>query len=98
MPLSDTAIRAAKAKEKLYKLSDSGGLYLQVVPSGSKLWRLKYRFHGAEKLLALGVYPEVTLKQARERRDEAKKLLSEGVYPSGVTRLAENDAGAMLRS
>jgi len=48
MPLSDTAIRAAKAKEKLYKLSDSGGLYLQVVPSGSKLWRLKYRFHGAE--------------------------------------------------
>ena len=62
MPLTDVAIRAAKPREKPYRLSDSGGLYLEVSPSGSKLWRWKYRFGGKEKRLALGVYPDVPLK------------------------------------
>lgn len=82
MPLSDAAVRTAKPKEKPYKITDSGGLFLLVTPSGGKLWRFKYRFNGAEKLLALGVYPEIGLKQARERHNDAKKLLANGVDPS----------------
>jgi hypothetical protein len=82
MPLSDTAIRNAKSGEKPKKLSDSGGLYLEVAPSGGKWWRLKYRFDGKEKRLSLGVYPDVTLKDARERRDQARKLLANGTDPS----------------
>ncbi|MBF0131159.1 MAG: integrase arm-type DNA-binding domain-containing protein [Magnetococcales bacterium] len=81
MPLTDTATKQAKPKEKLFRLSDAGGLYLEVTPSGGKLWRLKYRFGGKEKRLAFGVYPEVSLKQARERRDEARRLLAEGIDP-----------------
>ena len=69
-------IKKAKAKNKPYKIADSGGLYLYVQTNGSKYWRLKYRFHGKEKVLALGVYPELSLLEARERRDQAKKLLS----------------------
>jgi integrase len=81
MPLSDTAIRTAKPGEKARKLSDGGGLYLEVSPSGGKWWRLKYRFEGKEKRLALGVYPDVGLKQARTRRDEARRLLADGIDP-----------------
>ena len=65
MPLSDTTVRTAKPRPKTYKLSDGHGLYLEVVPSGSRYWRLKYRFGGKEKRLALGVYPVVTLARAR---------------------------------
>lgn len=79
--LTDTAARNAKPKDKPYKLPDGGGLYLQVTASGSKLWRMKYRFLGKEKLLAFGQYPAVSLADARKRRDEAKKALSEGVDP-----------------
>ncbi|ESQ80736.1 integrase arm-type DNA-binding domain-containing protein [Asticcacaulis sp. YBE204] len=82
MALSDASIRAAKAQAKPYKLTDGGGLFLLVTPAGGKLWRFKYRYNGAEKLLALGVYPEVGLKQARQRHDEAKKLLANGVDPN----------------
>jgi len=82
MPLTNTAIQGAKPSEKPYKLADERGMYLLVNPNGSKWWRLKYRFAGKEKLLALGVYPEVTLKDARETRDEARKMLSKGVDPS----------------
>ena len=71
MPLTDPAIRTAKPAEKPYKLSDAGGLYLEVHPNGSKYWRLKYRHAGKEKRLALGVYPGVSLKDAREKRDAA---------------------------
>lgn len=76
MALSDVSIRNAKPAEKVYKLYDSDGLFLQVTPNGGKWWRLKYRFDGKEKLLSLGIYPEVSLANARERRDSARKLLA----------------------
>jgi hypothetical protein len=71
MPLSDVKIRNAKAREKFYKLTDSEGLYLHVTEKGSKLWRFRYRYGGKHKLLALGKYPEISLYDARQRRDEA---------------------------
>lgn len=82
--LTDTRIRNTKPAEKALRLFDSGGLYLEVAPAGGKWWRLKYRFGGKEKRLSLGVYPTVSLKDARERRDEAKKLLSQGIDPSAA--------------
>jgi hypothetical protein len=82
MLLTDTALRNAKPGDKPKKLFDDSGLYLEVAPSGGKWWRLKYRFEGKEKRLSLGVYPEVSLKDARERRDEASKLLANGIDPS----------------
>jgi integrase len=81
MRLTDTAARNANPREKPYKLSDGHGLYLQVDPSGSKLWRLKYRFNDREKRLSFGAYPVVTLAQARERQAEARRLLSNGIDP-----------------
>jgi integrase len=85
MPLTDIAARSAKPREKPYKVADERGLFLLVKPSGGRLWRFKYRFGGKEKKLALGVYPDVGLKQARERRDHARQLLAEGLDP-GVER------------
>ncbi|MCL9851186.1 tyrosine-type recombinase/integrase [Ralstonia solanacearum P673] len=82
MPLTDTAIRNTKPAEKPIKLFDGGGLFLHITPAGQRYWRLKYRFAGKEKLLALGVYPDVGLKEARDRREEAKRLLGEGIDPS----------------
>lgn len=82
MPLTDSAIKAAKPKEKPYKLSDAQGLYLLINPNGSKLWRFKYRVRGTEKGLALGTYPTVTLLQARKKRDDARQQLAEGKDPS----------------
>ena len=80
--LTDPKIRNAKPKEKPYRLTDGKGLYIEVAPSGSRLWRLKYRMGGKEKRLALGRYPEVTLKKARQLRDEARELIAEGTDPS----------------
>lgn len=82
MALSDVGVKAAKPKEKPYKLADSGGLYLLVQPNGSKLWRLKYRFAQKERTLSFGPYPLITLAAAREKRDQAKTLLLNGVDPS----------------
>ena len=82
MPLTNTAIRNAKPGGKAKKLFDSGGLYLVVAPSGGKWWRLKYRFGGNEKGFSFGVYPDVSLKEARERRDEARRLLANGTDPN----------------
>lgn len=82
MALTNTQIKAIKPTEKTQKLFDGGGLYVEVPPKGSKRWRLKYRFGGKEKLISLGVYPQVGLKEARERRHEAKTLLADGVDPS----------------
>jgi integrase len=82
MPLTHTAIRNAKPGEKPVKLFDERGLFLLVTPSGGKWWRFKYRFDGKEKQLSLGVYPDVNLKDARERRDAARKLLTNGLDPS----------------
>jgi integrase len=81
MALSDTAIKNAKPSDKATRLFDGGGLYLEVAPSGGKWWRLKYRFDGKEKRLSLGVYPDVSLKDARQRRDDARKLLANGTDP-----------------
>ena len=84
MPLTDTAIRNAKPKEKPYKLSDSGGLFLLVQPAGGKWWRYKYRFAGKEKSLALGAYPDVSLADVRERHSRARKVLAAGNDPGEV--------------
>jgi integrase len=82
MKLTDTAIRNAKPQDKPYKIADGGGMYLQVNPTGSKYWRLKYRFNGKQKVLALGIYPEISLKDARERRELARKQLAKSLDPS----------------
>jgi integrase len=82
MPLTDIQIRNAKPASKPFKLSDTGWLYLLVSPTGSKLWRMAYRFGGKEKTLSIGGYPEISLKEARTKRDEAKALLADGVDPS----------------
>src|SRR3984893_12699731 len=82
MPLTDTAIRNAKPGEKPVRLFDGGGLYLEVSPTGGRWWRLKYRFDGKEKRLSLGVYPDVSLKEARDRRNASRKLLADGIDPS----------------
>jgi integrase len=82
MALTDTAIRNAKSRDREYKLSDSGGLYLLITPAGGKLWRLKFRVDGREKKLAIGAYPEIALSDARKRRDEARELVAIGKDPS----------------
>ncbi|EZB86601.1 tyrosine-type recombinase/integrase [Escherichia coli] len=81
MALTDAKIRAAKPTDKAYKLTDGAGMFLLVHPNGSRYWRLRYRILGKEKTLALVVYPEVSLSEARTKRDEARKLISEGVDP-----------------
>ena len=88
-PLTDSAIKVAKPKDKPYKLTDGQGLYLEVMPTGSKLWRLKYRHSGKEKRLALGAYPAVPLQNARKKRDEARELLSEGTDPGEQKKAAK---------
>lgn len=72
--LTDTAIRNAKPRNKPYKLTDGNGLYLLINPNGSRWWRFKYRMDGKEKLLSVGVYPDVNLKKARDKRDETRVL------------------------
>lgn len=94
MPLTDTACRSAKGKDRDYKLSDGGGLYLLVKPSGARLWNQAYRFAGKQKKLSHGSYPLVSLAQARERRDEAKQLLASGVDP-GANKKANKLAAAI---
>ena len=93
MPLTDIKIRSARPGEKTYKLFDSGGLYLEVSNVGSKYWRWKYRFARKEKRLAFGVYPDVGLKAAREKRDSARQQLANGIDP-GEARKAEKVAQA----
>ncbi|WP_033576649.1 tyrosine-type recombinase/integrase [Dickeya chrysanthemi] len=81
MALTDIKVRTAKPLDKQYKLTDGNGMHLLVHPNGSKYWRLQYRFGGKQKMLALGVYPDVSLADARARRDEARKLLANGTDP-----------------
>lgn len=92
MPLTNIKCNAAKPKQKPYKLTDSHGLYLEVMPNGSKYWRLKYRHMGKEKRLALGVFPLVTLGEAREMRDKARKLVASGIDPSAAKKHAKRQA------
>ena len=82
MPLTDTHIRSLKPDVKPRKYFDGGGLFLFVPANGSKLWRMAYRFDGKSKLLSFGEYPTISLKDARERREEAKRMLSKGIDPS----------------
>jgi hypothetical protein len=89
MALSDTAIRNAKPGSKPVRLFDGGGLYLEVAPSGGKWWRLKYRHSGKEKRLSLGIYPDVSLKSARARRELARQQLAEGEDPSVLRQTAK---------
>ena len=95
MPLTATAIRKAKPREKPRKLYDSRGLYLEVAPRGTKAWRFKYRFAGREKRISMGIYPEVSLKLARQRRDEARKLLARDIDPSAYRKAQEAVPAAM---
>lgn len=81
MALTDIKVRTAKPMEKQYKLTDGNGMHLLVHPNGSKYWRLQYRFGGKQKMLALGVYPDVSLADARARREEARKLLANSIDP-----------------
>lgn len=85
-PLTDTVIRSVKPGEKASKLFDGGGLFLLVKPNGARLWRMKYRVDGREKLISFGQYPDVPLKTARERRDEARRLIAAKVDPSAKRR------------
>lgn len=82
MALSDITIRTAKPKDKIYKLSDSGGLYIEVTPKGGKRWRYKFRYDGKENRISFGTYPEVSLAKARELHSDARKLLAQGISPS----------------
>ncbi|HEI9851331.1 TPA: tyrosine-type recombinase/integrase [Serratia marcescens] len=84
MPLTDIKVKTVKPMDKAYKLTDGGGMYLLVKPNGSKYWRLKYRFVGKEKMLSIGVYPDVSLADARQKRDEARKILAAGGDPGEV--------------
>ncbi|HGY3714694.1 TPA: tyrosine-type recombinase/integrase [Citrobacter gillenii] len=84
MPLNARQVETAKPKDKIYKLADGGGLYLQVNVNGSKYWRMKYRFSGKEKKLSFGTYPDVSLADARAKRDEARKVLAAGNDPGEV--------------
>jgi integrase len=92
MKLTDTAVRKAKPETKPYKMADGGGMYLEVMPNSSKYWRMKYRYAGKEKRLALGVYPDTTLVLARGRREEARKLLANGGDPSAVKQTQKRQA------
>lgn len=82
MALSNIAIKNANPRDKIYRLYDEKGLYLEVTPKGGKLWRMKYRFNGKEKRFSIGTYPEISLKLARESRDGARALLATGIDPS----------------
>jgi len=92
MALTDTGIKKAKPTDKTQKLFDGGGMFLEIMPTGGKHWRLKYRFGGKEKRLALGSYPDTTLKDARDKRDAARKLLAADIDP-GEYRKAAKAAG-----
>ena len=101
MSLTHLKIRKAKPKEKPYKLTDERGMYLLVSPNGGKWWRFDYRFEGRRKTLSLGTLPDVPLKEARRKRDEARTLLEDGVdpssYRSSIKASAQNTFEAVAR-
>lgn len=82
MPLTDSAVRHAQPRDKPYKMADSEGLYIHIMPNGSKHWKMKYRFDGLEKKLSFGPYPRVSLRDARAQRDEARNMITKGIDPS----------------
>jgi hypothetical protein len=98
MALSDVKIRKAEIRDKPYKLSDGGGLFVLVKPNGSKLWQQKYRHFGKERLLSHGLYPDVTLAQARKKRDEARAQVANGDDPAVRKRLDQIEAETQSRT
>jgi len=102
MALTDTVIRKARAKHTVYRVTDGGGLYLQITPAGGRLWRWKYRFDGREKLMSFGSYPDVSLSLVRERHVEARKLLASGTDPMAERKAekaaAENSFQSIARA
>jgi integrase len=98
MPLTDTAIRSAKCGDKDIKLTDEKGLYLLLSKAGGKLWRFRYHFDGKEKKLSFGSYPEVPLKEARRRRDEARSQVAHGVDPGALKKAEQAARGERLRN
>jgi hypothetical protein len=86
MRLTEEAVLQARSRRKPFKLSDARGLYLLVAPTGGKWWRFRYRFGGKHKTLSMGVYPDVSLRDARGRRDQARQLLAKGIDPGIVRR------------
>lgn len=95
MALTELAVKKAKPLEKQQKISDGGGLYLLIHPNGGKYWQMAYRFEGKQKTLSLGIYPDVGLAQARDRRDDARKLLANEIDPSAVKQ-AKKASGILL--
>lgn len=98
MSLTEMAVRNAKPKDRPFKLTDGGGLHLVVQPAGGKLWRMKYRFAGREKLLSFGPYPTTTLAEARRKRDDAKKLIHDGTDPAVQKRVEKITAAIAERN
>lgn len=98
MVLNDLTIKNKKPTDKPYKLADAKGLFLLINPKGFKYWRFKYRFGGKEKLLAFGVYPEISLADARNRRDEARRLLANGIDPGLAKQLAKRAETAIVEN
>jgi integrase len=92
MVLTDTAIRKARSQSKPVRMFDGAGLYLEIAPTGGKYWRLKYRVAGKEKRLAIGVYPEVSLKEARAKCDEARRMLRDGIDPGAEKQARKRQA------
>ncbi len=90
MKLTDMAIKKAKPREKVYSLGDGNGLSLIVEPNGSKGWRFRYQFNGKSKMISLGIYPVITLNEAREKRDNARKLVANGIDPSEARKEERN--------
>lgn len=88
MPLTDIAVRQARPRDRAYKLTDGRGLTLLVQPTGAKWWRYRYRWNRLEQMLSLGTYPDVTLGEARKRRDLAREKLKQGIDPGTERRLA----------
>lgn len=97
MALTELEVRKAKPADKQYKMADGAGMYLLVHTNGGKYWRLKYRFDGKEKILSIGTYPDVTLSEARERREQARKLLANGADPSAVKQEAKQASTRALQ-
>lgn len=96
MPLTDAQLRRLKTEARAYRRADGGGLFIEVSPLGSKLWRLAYRYNGKQKLLALGTYPETPLARAREKRQEAKALLQDGIDPGAKAKADKEERRALL--
>ena len=98
MPLTDIQAKASKPRDRAYKLSDGEGLFLLIQPNGSKLWRMKYRYGGKEKLLSFGPYPRVGIAAAREKRAAAKAILGSGKDPARTQSDADAGEGRTFRA